>query len=254
MRIRINMNIPKVSSVIRCPGLIFKARDLDISNLPRVDCHLHTSWTDGEGSVADVYAAAVASRLKTILYSEHSRKTSTDWFNKFADEVRGLPTSPCRAYVGTEVKVETRAGDIDTTSAISDHCDFIMASVHRLINSNDVTIQFAETNPEEAVDLEYALTWAVLQNPQVDILGHMFGMSYRRFKKIPQDEKIRELIGRAAEYDVAVEVNSYYHPNALQMVRWCQEYDAKITFGSNAHALTEVGAINRQLDREISNA
>jgi putative hydrolase len=248
------MNIPKDKSAISCPGLIFKARDLDISNIPRVDCHLHTSWTDGEGTVSDVYAAAVASRLKTILYSEHSRKTSTDWFIKFADEVRSLPTSPCRAYVGTEVKVETRAGDIDTTSAISDNCDFIMASVHRLINSNDVTIQFAETNPEEAVDLEFALTWAVLQNPQVDILGHMFGMSYRRFKKIPQEEKIRALIGRAAQYDVAVEVNSYYHPNALQMVRWCQEFDAKITFGSNAHSLTEVGAINRQLEREISNA
>jgi putative hydrolase len=248
------MNINRDSSANPCLGLIFKARDLDISNLPRVDCHLHTSWTDGEGSVVDVYAAAVASRLNTILYSEHSRKTSTDWFHKFADEVRGLPTSPCRAYVGTEVKVETRAGDIDTTPAISDHCDFIMASVHRLIDSNDVTIQFADTNPEEAVDLEYALTWAVLQNPQVDILGHMFGMSYRRFKMTPQDEKIRALIARAAQFDVAVEVNSYYHPNALQMVRWCQEFDAKITFGSNAHALTEVGAINRQLEREISNA
>lgn len=237
-----------------CLGLIFKARDLDFSNLPKVDCHLHTSWTDGEGSVFDVYSAAVKQRLNIILFSEHSRKTSTAWFHKFADEVRGLPTSPCRAYVGTEVKVETRAGDIDTSPAISQHCDFIMASVHRLIDSNDVTIQFADTNPEEAIDLEYALTWAVLQNPQVDILGHMFGMSYRRFKMTPQDEKIRALIARAAHYDVAVEVNSYYHPNALQMVRWCQEFDAKITFGSNAHALTEVGAVNRQLESEILNA
>ena len=194
------------------------------------------------------------SGLNTILFSEHSRKTSTDWFSKFADEVRRLPTSPCRAYVGTEVKVETRAGDIDTTTAISDHCDFIMASVHRLIDSNDVTIQFANTNPEEAVDLEYALTWAVLQNAQVDILGHMFGMSYRRFNVIPQDDKIRSIIARAANYDVAIEVNSYYHPNALQLVRWCQEFDAKISFGSNAHTLTEVGEISRQLEREISNA
>lgn len=248
------MSISKNSNAVSCPGLIFKARDLDISNLPRIDCHLHTSWTDGEGSVLDVYAAAVASRLSTILYSEHSRKTSTDWFHKFVDEVRALPTSPCRAYVGTEVKVETRTGDIDTTPAISDHCDFIMASVHRLIDANDVTIQFADANLEEVIDLEFALTWAVLQNPQVDILGHMFGMSYRRFKMTPQDEKIRALIRRAAQYDVAVEVNSYYHPNALQMVLWCQEFDAKISFGSNAHALTEVGAINRQLEREISNA
>jgi putative hydrolase len=236
------------------PGLIFKARDLDLAHLPKTDCHLHTSWTDGEASVADVYSAAVASGLETILFSEHSRKTSTDWFGRFADEVRALPSSPCRAYVGTEVKVETRAGDIDTTALISDHCDFIMASVHRLIDSNDVTVQFADTDSEQAVDLEHALTWAVLPNPQVDILGHMFGMSYRRFGKVPPDSMIRDLIARAAEYGVAVEVNSHYHPNALQMVRWCQEFDARIAFGSNAHALKEVGAIMRQLARELVDA
>lgn len=235
-------------------GLIFEARKLDLSRLPKVDCHLHTSWTDGEASVAEVYDAAVCNGLKTILYSEHSRKSSIDWFKAFSDEVRALPKSPCRAFVGTEVKVETRGGEIDTTAAISDHCDFIMASVHRLIDENDVTIQFADTDPEQAVELEYALTWAVLPNPQVDILGHMFGMSYRRFGKVPPDDKIRELIARAAQHDVAVEVNSHYHPNALKMVRWCQEFDAKISFGSNAHTIKEVGAIMRQLKRELADA
>jgi putative hydrolase len=238
----------------RRPGLIFRARDLDISRLPKIDCHLHTSWTDGEASVAEVYSAAVASGLETILFSEHSRKTSTNWFKGFADEVRALPKSPCRAYVGTEVKVETRAGDIDTNASISDRCDFIMASVHRIIDVNDKVIEFADTDPEQAIELEYMLTLAVLKNPNVDILGHMFGMSYRRFRKSPADKMIRELIATAADYGVAVEVNSYYHPNALQMVHWCQEFDAKITFGSNAHKLNEVGAIMRQLARELADA
>jgi putative hydrolase len=236
------------------PSLIFKARDLDILNLPKIDCHLHTSWTDGDSSVAEVYSTAVACGLKAILFSEHSRKTSTEWFSKFVEEVRSLPTSPCRAYVGTEVKVETRAGDIDTNLNISSSCDFIMASVHRLIDSNDVTIQFADTKPEQVIDLEFELTWAVLQNPQVDILGHMFGMSYRRFNLIPHDDKIRAIIDRAARYDVAVEINSYYHPNALKLFYWCQEFDAKVSFGSNAHTLAEVGAISRQLEREVLNA
>lgn len=236
------------------PGLIFEAKELLLSDLPTIDCHLHTSWTDGAASVAEVYAAAVENQLNTVLYSEHSRKTSTDWFGRFADEVRALPTAPCRAYVGTEVKVENRAGDIDTTEAISSHCDFIMASVHRFISADGATIQFADTDPSQAVSLEYDLTWAALSNPQVDILGHMFGMCYRRFGQIPPDEKIKKLIARAAQFGVAVEVNSYYHPNALQMVRWCQELGARITFGSNAHVLQEVGAITRMLKKEIAHA
>jgi putative hydrolase len=238
----------------RFAGLIFEAKNLDLKNLPKTDCHLHTSWTDGEASVAEVYSAAVACGLKNILFSEHSRKTSVDWFDKFANQVRALPINPCQAYVGTEVKVENRSGDIDTTPEIIDQCDFIMASVHRLIDANDITIQFADTDPNQAVNLEYELTWAVLANPKVDILGHMFGMSYRRFGKTPPDSMIRALIARAASFNVAVEVNSHYHPNALKMVRWCQESNAKIAFGSNAHKLTEVGAIMRQLDKELVDA
>jgi histidinol phosphatase-like PHP family hydrolase len=235
-------------------GLIFRARELDLTKLPRIDSHLHTSWTDGEASVDAVYQAAVASGLATVLYSEHSRKTSVDWFSSFAAQVRELPSTPCKAYVGTEVKVESRAGEIDTVPAISEVCDFVMASVHRFIDSDGRTLQFEQTDPGAAIDLEFELTWAVLANPQVDILGHMFGMSYRRFKLVPPDDKIRSLIARAAEYGVAVEINSYYHPNPYQMIGWCRDFDAPITLGSNAHTLAEVGAVVRLLEQQARNA
>ena len=166
-------------------GLIFRARELDLTRLPKIDSHLHTSWTDGEATVEDVYEAAVSGGLATVLYSEHSRKTSVDWFSSFAAQVRALPSTPCKAYVGTEVKVETRDGEIDTVPAISETCDFVMASVHRFIDSDGRTLQFEQIAPGAAIDLEFELTWAVLANPQVDILGHMFGMSYRRFKLTP---------------------------------------------------------------------
>jgi len=244
----------KKSKAGKSPRLIFQASELDLADLPKIDCHLHTSWTDGVGSVLEVYGAAVESRLTTVLYSEHSRKTSTDWFSSFAAEVRALPSSPCQAYLGTEVKVESRDGDIDTIPEISGLCDFVMASVHRFIAADGTTMQFAETDPAKAVDLEYALTWAVLPNPGVDILGHMFGMSYKRFGLVPPDEKIVELIARAAEFDVAVEINSHYHPNMLKMLQWCRKYNAKVTFGSNAHTLQDVGAVVRMLGQKNPDA
>jgi histidinol phosphatase-like PHP family hydrolase len=234
-------------------GLIFQANELDTASLPRVDSHLHTSWTDGKATVEAVYHAAIESGLDTILYSEHSRKTSIDWFPSFAAEVRALPSSPCAAYVGTEVKVESRQGEIDTVPAISDLCDFVMASVHRFIDVDGRTLQFSEVDPNEAVDLEFKLTWAVLANPQVDILGHMFGMCYRRFNVTPPDDKIIALISRAAEFGVAVEINSHYHANPRKMIQWCRHHHALITFGSNAHTLENVGAIMRLLDQEVEN-
>lgn len=232
--------------------IIYKARTLDLIDLPRIDAHLHTCWTDGKPTVLEIYERATTLGLSAILYSEHSRKTSTDWFHRFATEVRSLPDKPCKAFVGTEVKVETLDGEIDTVPEISSLCDLIMASVHRFPDSDGEAIPFESINKEEAVDREFALSWAVLENAEVDILGHMFGMSYRRFKAIPPPEKIRALIERAAKTGVAVEVNSYYHPNPLQLIEWCKEFDAMITFGSNAHDIESVGAITRLL--EESNA
>lgn len=221
--------------------------------MPRVDSHLHTSWTDGKATVEAMHRAAIERGLDTVLFSEHSRETSIDWFPSFAAEVRALPSFPCAAFVGTEVKVKSREGEIDTVSGISELCDFVMASVHRFIDADGCTLPFSETDLNEAVDLEFDLTWAVLANPQVDILGHMFGMCYRRFNVTPPDDKIIALISRAAEFGVAVEINSQYHSNPLKMIQWCRRHNSLITFGSNAHTLENVGAIIRLLEHEIKN-
>lgn len=202
---------------------------------------MHTSWTDGKATVAEVYERAVEAGLTAILYSEHCRKTSTDWFGDFAAQVRALPSSPCRAFVGAEVKVELLDGTIDTVPAITDLCDYVMASVHRFPTPDGGATPFDQVNPEEAVDREFELSWAALGNPKVDILGHPFGMSYRRYGATPTAEKIRSLIERAASTGVAIEVNSHYHPNPRQLVEWCREYGALISFGSNAHKLDEIG-------------
>lgn len=223
------------------PTIILEARALDLDDLPRTDAHIHTSWTDGKATVAEVYEHASAMGLSAILYSEHCRKTSTDWFPTFAAEVRRLPSHPCRAFVGAEVKVEFLNGEIDTVPAISDLCDFVMASVHRFPDVNGEAIPFDSASPDEAVDREFSLSWAAIENPKVDILGHMFGMSYRRYHVTPSEERIRTLIEHAAKHDVAVEINSHYHPNPLQMIQWCQEFDARLTFGSNAHDLASIG-------------
>lgn len=224
------------------PRLIFAANTLDDARLPRVDAHIHTKWTDGAGTVNEVYRAAIENRLEVIQFSEHSRKTSIDWYPRFAAEVRSLPSDPCKAYVGTECKVETCDGEIDTIPDIVNLCDFVTASVHRFPDQSGKAIPFSDVKPEKAIEIEYGLTWAVLANPMVDILGHMFGMCYKRFNVIPPDNGIRSLIGRAAKFGVAIEVNSRYHTNVEKMIRWCREFDAMITFGSDAHTLEEVGS------------
>lgn len=229
-------------------NVILDPASLDLVHWPTIDCHLHTNWTDGAGTVAEVYQAAAEAGLTTILYSEHSRKNSTDWFGKFAAEVKALPTSPLRALVGTEVKFEDLEGTLDTCDEIQTHCDLIMGSVHRFPKADGGAHAFAEVDPAHAVDMEFQLSWEGLANPKLDILGHMFGMSIRRFHQIPPDELFRKLIQRAADYQVCIEVNSHYHPEPMKIVHWCRDFGTPISFGSNAHLVSEVGQIYRVMN------
>ena len=56
--------------------------------IPLVDLHVHTNWTDGKNSVKEMVLAANKLKLETILFSEHSRSSSKNWFNKFSKEVK----------------------------------------------------------------------------------------------------------------------------------------------------------------------
>ena len=220
--------------------------------VPRVDFHMHTIWTDGHNTVLEMHRAAITCGLNAILFSEHARRTSNDWFMKFADQVRNISADRCHAWVGAECKVLNFHGEIDASSAILDACDLVMASVHRFPDRNgDGMLRFADISHEEAVEIEMGLMLAVLENPAVDILGHPFGISRTRFKKDPTEDQFRAVIKKAAVSGVAFEINSQYHSNPNDLIRWCREAGAIISLGSNAHKVNEVGDIVRMLEGQV---
>lgn len=216
-------------------------------DIPMMDFHMHTSWTDGQSSVAEMHAEAVQKGLKFILFSEHARATSGDWFAKFAAEVRALPQEKCRAYVGVETKVTNLKGELDCTDEILNLCDVVMASVHRFPGEKGVVRGFGEVRAEEALPLELELARAILANPRVDILAHPFGMCLRRYQVDVPMARMQELIQKAAKTNVAFEINCHYHPNPLELLEACRAAGAPISLGSNAHELKSVGRIIRVL-------
>ena len=219
-------------------------------NVPLFDFHLHTSWTDGARSVAEMHRSAVLAGLDCILFSEHARKTSGDWFPDFVAEVRSLNQGECRALAGLETRLKTLRVPIDCTPEILAACDLVMASVHRFPGEDGIVSGTDRYTAQEAIDIEFRLAFAVLDNPHVDILGHPFGMCYRRFKITPPEDKFHALIEKAAKTGVAIEVNPQYQPDPWRLIEWCQQAGARISLGSNAHAAETVGRITRILRGE----
>ena len=221
-----------------------------LKNIPKIDFHLHTTWTDGADSVQAMYDRAIQEGLGMILFSEHARKNSGDWFFRFTQEVRSLPTTSCKALVGVETKVEDVDGNLDTTPEILSLCDLVMASVHRFPGEKGTVRGFGDVSREEAPETEFKLACAILKNPNVDILAHPFGMCYRRFDAPPPEELIKKLITETAKTGIAFEINTYYHPDPWKLIRWCQEAGARISLGSNAHEVNEVGRVIKILQGE----
>lgn len=234
--------------------ILASLQDFGRETIPNFDFHVHTNWTDGDSTVEAMHAAAVNLGLSHILFSEHVRQTSETWFFDFAKEVQGLDNTKTTALLGMETKIMNFQGDLDTTTSMINKCDLVMASVHRFPGEEGIidknTNQFnINSHFENPIDIEFSLANLILENPDVDILGHPFGMTYKRFKLIPPREKIVQLIQKAAKTGVAFEINSRYHPNLWELIDLCKKYEATISIGSNAHSVNELGIIVNQLKR-----
>ncbi len=221
---------------------------IEPGRVPRVDLHMHTDWTDGAASVAAMYEQAVARGLSAVLFSEHARASSGDWFPTFAAQVRGL-AGPCRALVGAECKIAEFDGSLDSAPSILAQCDLVMASVHRFPGeSGTIHGTNGGFTPDQAVEIEMRLSLAAMDNPAVDILGHPFGMSLSRFKIQPPWPCFMALIEKAAATGVAFEINAKYHSDPWRLIDACRQAGAPISLGSNAHQPDDVGLISRLLE------
>jgi len=223
--------------------LIFRARDISITNLPKTDCHIHTSWTDGKNTINEMYYFAEKIGLLSILFSEHSRKTSAFWFPFFAEIIRSLHQKKCNAFVGTEVKVTSNNGEIDTNNNITRHCDLVIASVHRFVDNRKNVVPLNQLNLRDALQIEYFMALNALDNPDINILGHVFGICSKRFQICLPFDKLQKIICKAKKLCVAIEINSKYHLEPNKILEIAQECDALVTLGSDAHSCGEIGKI-----------
>ncbi len=211
---------------------------------PKVDLHNHTTWTDGENTVKEMFEAAVEKKIEHIFFSEHSRSSSGAWFKDFSNEVENISSNMCRAYSGTEVKILDYDGNLDLNEDIEKQSNFIMASVHRFPGEiGDIKKNKSKFSPEQALKIEYELSLAAIENPKTLILGHPFGMSLKRFKVTPENKFFKDIIKKCKKFNKVFEVNANYHKDINYLVQLCLEEDTLISLGSNAHNTKEVGKI-----------
>ncbi len=150
---------------------------------PDHDMHVHSTYSDGTGTVAENIAAAERAGLAALTCVDHVRK-DTAWAPAFADEVRALAGgTEVEVRSGVEAKILDQSGELDLPADVG-AVDRVYAADHRVPLSDGpadpaaVRLAIADGEMDPAAVLESIVTataGAVARHPNL-VIAHLFSV------------------------------------------------------------------------------
>lgn len=207
---------------------------------PRHDLHLHTDFTDGEPTVRAYVERAIELGLEHIGFPEHCNLKTT-WLTRFVpvlDEERRRVEGKLKVHWGIEAKGTGPDGVLAATPEMLDAAEYVYGAFH----SSLTKVPFPELGLEEAIAMEASVVLGMIRARSCHVVAHPGGLTNKYHGSFPNDvwERFAE---EAGKHDVALELNPGYGMD----VRWqrdtCIKHGCKVTLGSNAHKLDELGLV-----------
>ncbi len=220
-------------------GEIDAALNDDLPNLieegdVRGDLHLHTNWSDGNNTIAEMIEGAAEFGHDYIVISDHATGSGMvggvglddDELEEQIAEVRAAAEdAPIDVFTGVEANIDPDGG-ISVGDDVLAELDIVVASPHSSLDG-DATERLIRA----------------IEHPSVDILGHPSG---RLINQRPgHDFDVREVASAAADNGVALEINSNTHRLDLwgAAVQVAVEEGVTIAIDTDAHSPGEYGNI-----------
>ncbi len=195
--------------------------------------HAHSTWSDGKNTLEEMARAARALGLRYLTVTEHSQasiyagglkvddlKRQWEEIDRVNEAVPGV-----RLLKGIEVDI-LESGALDYADSVLEQLEVVIASVH-VRHSMD----------EDAMTKRVL---AALDNPCLHILGHPTGRLIQ--EREPYPLRMEEVLERAAERGVAVEVNG--KPQRLDIkaeyVRQAVRLGVRLVVSADAHKVADL--------------
>lgn len=198
----------------------------------RGELHGHTTWSDGQGSVAQMAAAALARGYAYWNVSDHSvglgvvQGVDGARLQKQAEEIDAVNRrmiaegQAFRLLQGSEVEI-LADGTLGLPDAVMAALDVVVASIHS-----------AQRQERETIT---ARCLKAVYNPHVDILGHP--TSRLIGQRPPTELDVERVLRACVETGTVVEINA--HPSRLDLndvwARRAVELGCKIAIDCDAH-------------------
>ena len=193
---------------------------------PRGDLQMHTHWSDGSGSVAEMAAAGGEQGYDFVAITDHSRTLRiAGGMDEQTLAAQGAEIERAREAAGVEIlwSIELNLdregrGDMDPESL--SRLDLVLGSFHSALReTSDQTGRYV----------------SALRNPDLHILGHPRGRMYGRRVGLVADWD--RVFAEAARLGKAVEVDAFPDRQDLDvaLLRRANDAGVYISIGSDAH-------------------
>jgi histidinol phosphatase-like PHP family hydrolase len=195
------------------------------------DLQMHTVWSDGEGSIAEMAQAALAAGYEYIAITDHSKglkiaggineaqvRRQEEEIVALNDQL-GSDGHRFRVLRSIELNLNPR-GEGDMEEDCLTHLDLVLGCFHSSLRTK-------EDQTERYL--------AALRNPAIHILGHPRGRIYNFRLGLTADWP--RVFALAAELDKAVEIDGYPDRQDLNLdlLRLAKKAGCRISLGTDSH-------------------
>lgn len=200
----------------------------------RGDTHVHSKWSDGTSSLAEVARYGEELGYEWVIVCDHSKglgvagglsEEELQRRNIEIDSINNSGTFRCRLLKGIEVEVR-KDGSLDLSNEVLAECDYVIAAVHSGLD-----------NPAEAL----ARTLRAIEHPLVHAIAHPTGRQFGRRDEGPLAPQFEQIVQAAAKHGKILELNC--DPGRLDLdevwARKAASNGVTIAIGTDAHYLPE---------------
>lgn len=191
----------------------------------RGDLHLHSTKSDGRGSIGEMALAAIQRGHEYLVITDHSAShgfgnhVTADELRRTIEEVRAINAEldGFELLAGSEVNIDTK-GQLDYPDDLLAELDWVVASVHTAFDSDPT-----------------ARIIAACEHPSVDLIGHPTGRMLP--SRPPYDVDVPAIIAAAARTGTFLEINGSPRRRDLNEIhaRAAKQAGVLLVVDSDAH-------------------
>jgi putative hydrolase len=216
----------------------------------RQDMHVHSTFSDGRGTIEENVAEAERLGLLELTCVEHVR-ADTDWVAAYVAEVRRIDaTTPVALFCAVEAKLLDTSGSLDLCPGLG-AVDAIYAADHQvpLVDGPhtpvEVKLLMAESSlsAAEVFDAIVSSTANALLRHESVVIAHLFSV----LPKLGLDERdvplalIEQLATAAAESSARIEISERWSCPGVRTLQPFLRRGVPILFSTDSHRSDTIG-------------